>query len=615
LKAKEARRFESLFQSFAGAGGHGQGAERVAALRAELAARGLAGFLVPRADRQQNEYVPASDERLLWLTGFSGSAGLAIVLAESAALFVDGRYTSQAPVQVDTSVFSVVNIAETSPAAWIEAHLRSGERLGFDPWLHTPGAIAPWTKACAAVGGELAPSPGNPIDAIWPDRPPEPLGAVTSHAERFAGESAADKLERARADIGNADGLLVSDAHNVAWLFNIRGADVAHTPLPLCFAYLPKVGKPALFADARKLSNEMRELLSETADIEEPARLASFVESLGNAKARVAFDSATAPSMLTRTLTDAGGEPSLGPDPITLMKARKNETELAGSRAAHLRDGVAMTRFLAWFDAEAPEGRVTEILAAQALETFRRETGRLREISFGTIAAAGPNAAMPHYGVSENSNRAVAKGLFLIDSGGQYEDGTTDITRTIAVGRPGKTMRDRFTRVLKGHIAVARAVFPKGTTGAHIDAFARQALWRAGLDFDHGTGHGVGSYLSVHEGPQRISKAGATPLAPGMIISNEPGYYAPDRFGIRIENLVVVEPRGIKGAEREMLGFETLSLAPIDTRAIEPKLLDDEEITWLDDYHARVRETLSPLLDSKTRAWLKRATRRLKAAD
>jgi Xaa-Pro aminopeptidase len=558
--------------------------------------------------------VPASDERLLWLTGFSGSAGLAIVLGDRAALFVDGRYTSQAPAQVDTSVFSVLNISETSPAAWIETHLKSGERLGFDPWLHTPGAIAPWAKACADVGAELAPLPDNPIDAIWPDRPPEPLGAISSHPERFAGESAADKLERARADIKGADGLLVSDAHNVAWLFNIRGADVAHTPLPLGFAYLPKEGKPTLFVDARKLSSAMREILSDSADIEEPTRLTNFVESLGSAKARVAFDSATAPSMLTRRLTDAGGEPSLGPDPITLMKARKNETELAGSRAAHLRDGVAMARFLAWFDAEAPNGRVTEILAAQALETFRRETGALREISFGTIAAAGPNAAMPHYGVSEASNRAVEKGLFLIDSGGQYRDGTTDITRTIAVGKPSKIMRDRFTRVLKGHIAVARAVFPKGTTGAQIDAFARQALWRAGLDFDHGTGHGVGSYLSVHEGPQRIAKTGVTPLTPGMIISNEPGYYAPERFGIRIENLVVVEPRKIKGAEREMLGFETLSLAPIDTRAIEPELLDAEEIAWLDDYHAWAREALSPHLEGKTRAWLKRATRRLKSA-
>jgi len=313
-------------------------------------------------------------------------------------------------------------------------------------------------------------------------------------------------------------------------------------------------------------------------------------------------------------LKDAGGEPVVGADPITLMKARKNKTELAGARAAHLRDGAAMARFLHWFDAEAPGGNVTEILAAQALETFRRQTEALMEISFGTISAAGPNAALPHYGVTARSNRRVDKGLFLIDSGGQYQDGTTDITRTIAVGKPSREMRDRFTRVLKGHIAIARAVFPKGTTGAHIDAFARQALWRAGLDFDHGTGHGVGSYLSVHEGPQRIAKTGTTPLAPGMIISNEPGYYAPGKFGIRIENLVVVEPREIAGAERDMFGFETISFAPIDTRAIKPDLLDAEEIAWLDAYHAQVRDAISPLLDRATRAWLKRATRRLDAA-
>jgi Xaa-Pro aminopeptidase len=336
-----------------------------------------------------------------------------------------------------------------------------------------------------------------------------------------------------------------------------------------------------------------------------------FVGALGADGSRVAFDASTAPAILAQAFQRAGGEPAVGPDPITLMKACKNKVELAGARAAHVRDGAAMARFLAWFEREAPKGGLTEISAAEALETFRRETGKLKDISFPTIAAAGPHAAIPHYRVSEESNLKVGKGLFLIDSGGQYEDGTTDITRTIAVGKPTRGMRDRFTRVLKGHIAIARAVFPKGATGAQLDSFARAALWRAGLDFDHGTGHGIGSYLSVHEGPQRIAKTGTTALAPGMIISNEPGYYAAERYGIRIENLVVVQPVEIPGAEREMFGFETISLAPIDLSLIEARLLDKAEIAWLDDYHKRVRATLRPELDKKTRAWLVESTRKL----
>jgi Xaa-Pro aminopeptidase len=406
---------------------------------------------------------------------------------------------------------------------------------------------------------------------------------------------------------------LVSDPHNVAWLFNIRGADVSHTPLPLSFAHVPKSGAPTLFIDGRKLSNAIRARLSDLATIAEPTELPGFVDALGGDHGRIAFDASTVPEMLTRRLRTAGGEPVVGSDPITVLKARKNEAELQGARAAHVRDGAAMVRFLAWFHAEAPKGDLTEIRAAQALETFRRDTGGLKDISFPTISAAGPNAAMPHYRVSETSNRKVGRGLFLIDSGAQYEDGTTDITRTVAVGKLAREPRDRFTRVLKGHIAVARAVFPKGTTGAQIDALARQPLWRAGLDFDHGTGHGIGSYLSVHEGPQRISKAGAIALEPGMIISNEPGYYAVGRYGIRIENLIVVEPRTIAGAEREMLGFETISLAPIDAEAIDVKLLETDEIAWLDAYHARVRAILSPMVDRPTRAWLAKATRKLSA--
>ncbi|MGD1037013.1 MAG: aminopeptidase P family protein [Roseiarcus sp.] len=603
--------FESVYQSFAELGGPAHGAARVAALRAELAARDLNGFVAPRADEHQNEYVPAAAERLLWLTGFSGSAGLAIVLENAAAIFVDGRYTVQAAAQVDPAVFAVRHVVDEPPSAWIEGRLKPGERLGYDPWLLTPEMVERLGKACRAAGGELVALDSNPIDAIWTDRPAAPLRAVSAHPARLSGESAGAKIARVRAALGGKDGLLVSDAHDVAWLFNIRGADVAHTPLPLSFAYLPLEGRPTLFVDGRKLSKAMRARLSALAEIEEPDRLVPFMASLGARGARAAFDVGSAPARLTQALEAAGGAAILGPDPIALMKAVKNKAELAGARAAHLRDGAAMARFLSWFDREATKGELSEIAAAEALETFRRETGALKDISFPTISAAGPHAAMPHYRVSEASNSAIGRGIFLIDSGGQYQDGTTDITRTIVVGRATAEMRDRFTRVLEGHIAIARAVFPLGTSGAQIDAFAREALWRAGLDFDHGAGHGVGSYLSVHEGPQRIAKTGTAALVAGMIVSNEPGYYAAGRFGIRIENLVVVEERAIRGAERAMLGFDTISLAPIDLRLVEPKLLDKEEIAWLDAYHARVREAIGPLVDRETRAWLKQATRRV----
>jgi Xaa-Pro aminopeptidase len=605
------RAFKSVYQSFAERGGPARGAERARALRAELASRGLSGFVAPRADEHQNEYVPAGAERLLWLTGFSGSAGLAVVLMDKAAIFVDGRYVVQAAAEVDAATFAPRHLVNEPPSAWIAANLGAGGRLGYDPWLHTPEATERLAKACGEAGGELIAVDSNPIDAIWRDRPGPPLGRIVAHPERLAGERAAAKIARAQAALAENDRLVVSDAHAVAWLFNIRGADVAHTPLPLAFAYVPRQGRPALFVDRRKLSPTMGARLARLADVEAPEGLVDFVTRLGAAQARVAFDAASAPARLTQALEAAGGTAAVGVDPIALMKAVKNRAELAGARAANLRDGAAMARFLCWFEAEAPKGALTEIAATEALETFRRDTGALKEISFPTIAGAGAHAAIPHYRVSEASNAAIGRGLFLIDSGGQYEDGTTDITRTLAVGRPTAEMRDRFTRVLKGHIAIARAVFPKGTTGAQIDALAREALWRAGLDFDHGAGHGVGAYLSVHEGPQRISKTGTVALAAGMIVSNEPGYYAPGRFGVRIENLVVVEPREIAGAERETLGFETISLAPIELRLIEPKLMSRDEIAWLDAYHARVRKALSPLVDAATRRWLRETTRRI----
>ncbi|MEA2759737.1 MAG: Xaa-Pro aminopeptidase, partial [Methylobacteriaceae bacterium] len=450
----------------------------------------------------------------------------------------------------------------------------------------------------------------NPIDRLWADRPPPPHGAIARYPERLAGESATEKLARIREKLGGADALLISDPHAIAWTFNIRGSDVAHTPLPLAYALLPRKGQPRLYVDDAKLSNSVRARLSEIVDIEQPRRLVEDLTTGVRGK-RLRFDAATAPAKLVDIVRANGGTPEVGTDPIGLMKARKNARELAGVRAAHLRDGIALVHFLAWFERQVPKGKPTEIDAASALEAFRQESGKLRDISFPTISAFGAHAASPHYRVTRASNARIGRGLFLIDSGAQYEDGTTDVTRTIAVGRPTREMRDRFTRVLKGHIAISRLVFPVGTSGAQIDAFARQYLWAAGLDFDHGTGHGVGAYLSVHEGPQRISKIGHVALEPGMILSNEPGYYKAGEYGIRIENLVVVTPRKIEGGEREMLGFDVLTLAPIDLRLVQPNRMAPDETTWLDTYHRHVRATLSPHLPEDSRRWLAKATRRI----
>jgi Xaa-Pro aminopeptidase len=608
--------FEARFQSFEDAAEGAASAARVAALRTELARRNLTGFIVPRSDRHQNEYVPASEERLAWLTGFTGSAGAAIVLMERAVLFVDGRYTLQAREQVDTSVFAIEHLVETPPDRWIETNLTATDSLGYDPWLHTVEGAERLAKACAAAGATLVAMEPDPIDDIWRERPAPPLGAVTLHDARFAGETADAKLARIQAEIAKlrADALVVSDPHAVAWTFNIRGADVSHTPLPLAFAIVPREGRPSLYIDGRKLSNAVRDHLEARADVHEPSDFVDALAALGAAKQTVRLDQATAADALARLVATHGGKIARGADPIALMKAVKNDTEIAGARAAHLRDGAAVVRFLAWLDREAPQGKLTEIAAVAALESFRRDTGLLKDVSFPTIAGAGPDGAIVHYRVTTKTDRAIAPDeLFLIDSGGQYEDGTTDITRTVAVGTPTAEMRDRFTRVLKGHIAVARAVFPDGTTGAQLDSFARQFLWAEGLDFDHGTGHGVGAYLSVHEGPARISKLGTTPLKRGMILSNEPGYYKTGAFGIRIENLVlVVEGPAVKGAEKPLNGFETLTLAPIDRRLIAAELLTAEETAWLDRYHARVAQTLTPLLDAETRAWLAAATRPLR---
>jgi len=608
--------FEARFQSFEDSRETAAAPARVERLRTELKRRGLDGFVVPRADRQQNEYLPASEARLAWLTGFTGSAGAAIVLADRAALFVDGRYTVQAAAQVDAKIFSIEHLIDSPPQQWLEQNLRSGARLGYDPWLHTSENAERLRKACANAGAELVGVGDNPIDALWTDRPAAPAGAVSLHDVKFAGESAADKLKRIQAELKKlrADVLVVSDPLNVAWTFNIRGADIAHIPVALAFAVIPREGRPALYVDGAKLDNKVRDALEKIAAVRGPGDLARDVGELKGKTVRL--DLASAADALTRQVADHGGKPVSAADPIALMKAVKNHAEIAGARAAHKRDGVAVARFLAWFEREAPTGIVTEIDAVEALESFRRDSGLLKDISFPTIAGSGPNGAIVHYQVTRASNRTIGRNeLFLVDSGAQYEDGTTDITRTIAVGTPSDEMRDRFTRVLRGHIAIATAVFPENTSGAQLDPLARTPLWQAGLDFDHGTGHGVGSYLSVHEGPARISKLGAAALRRGMILSNEPGYYKTAAFGIRIENLVLViaAPEPV-GAEKPVNTFETLTLAPIDRRLIDTRMLTARERNWVDSYHARVQEVLSPLLDAPTSAWLDAATRPLGSA-
>jgi Xaa-Pro aminopeptidase len=604
--------FEAHFQSFDDRNERGASAPRIAALRAELARRGLDGFIVPRADEYQNEYVPPSAERLAWLTGFSGSAGLAIVLADHAAIFVDGRYQVQVVEEVDSKIFAVEHLVERPPSAWIEANLAAGKKLGYSPWLHTVDGAKRLAKACAAAGASFVAVTDNPIDAVWTDRPAPPLGPVVLHDLRYAGEETQHKLARVRAEMQKlaADAIVVSDPHAVSWLFNIRGSDVPHTPVVLAFAVVPQQGRPALYVDGRKLNNDVRHRLEELATVRAPADFERDLAALGSGKGAVQLDPAACPQAIARLIEGNGGKILRGSDPIATMKAVKNPVEIAGARAAQERDGAAVTRFLAWFDREAPSGRLTEIDAVEALESFRRDTGKLKDVSFPTISGAGSDGAIVHYRVTRKSNRRIAPGeLFLIDSGGQYEDGTTDITRTVIVGTPTDEFRKSFTLVLKGHIAIARAVFPDGASGAQLDSFARQFLWRSGLDFDHGTGHGVGSYLSVHEGPARISKLGAAPLKRSMILSNEPGYYRTGAYGIRIENLVLVtEAAAVADPEKPFNAFETLTLAPIDRRLVEPAMMSAEEITWLDAYHARVRDVLADLVDASTREWLDAAT-------
>ena len=584
------------------------GPTRVAALRKALAAQGIDGYIIPRADEYQGEYVPPGSERLRWLTGFAGSAGMAAVLARKACLVVDGRYTVQAREQVDTATFDILGVQGEKLSDWIITHAPKGAQIGYDPRLATPAWVESFENKLTAAGLGLRAVDGNLVDAVWADRPAAPVGAVAVHPAALAGLDAASKLADLQAILTKAGetALVLTMPDSIAWLLNIRGSDIPYTPFVLSFAIVPAQGRMEWFIDPRKLDDAARDHVTRIAELREPAQLSARLAALGAAKAKVRLDPQTASQWFLTTLTAAGATIKRHADPCQLAKARKNPAELAGARAAHLRDGVAMCRMLAWLAREAPAGGLDEIAVAQKLEAFRQATGVLKDLSFDTISAAGPHAALPHYRVNNRSNLPLEpNSVFLIDSGGQYQDGTTDITRTIAIETVAEEARQRFTLVLKGMIAVSLARFPKGTRGIEVDTLARRALWAAGLDFDHGTGHGIGSYLSVHEGPQRISKGGLVDLEPGMIISNEPGYYKEGHYGIRIENLVIVtEAAPIPGGDRPMLGFETLTLAPIDRHMILADMLSAEEKRWLDAYHARVLAEIGPQLDGPDRAWL-----------
>lgn len=605
----EALRQEKAALSAAAAPPPSDPAARLATLRARLTRMDLDGFVVPRADEHQGEYVPPRAQRLAWLTGFTGSAGLAVVTADRAAMFVDGRYTIQVRAEVPETLFEYLNLIEDPLGDWLVEALPRGARLGYDPWLHTPGWVEKLRGQLDRAGIALVSCPDNPVDAVWPDQPPPPLAPVVPHPLRFAGRPAAEK----RADI--AEGLrrkgvgaaVLTAPDSIAWLLNIRGGDVPCTPLPLAFAVIDDEGCVDLFIDRRKLVPGLDAHLGNQVAVRNPESFAEALDELGRGGRRVLADPAGAAAWIFDRLHLAGAHVVRDADPCALPKACKNPTELDGTRAAHRRDGAAVVRFLKWLSEEAPTGRVTEIAAAEALHAFRRGGEHFRGPSFETISGAGPNGAIVHYRVSEATDRRLEPGtLYLVDSGAQYLDGTTDITRTVAVGEPTAEMRERFTLVLKGHIALSTARFPKGTTGSQLDTLARHPLWQAGLDFDHGTGHGVGSYLSVHEGPQRIAKVPNTvALRPGMILSNEPGYYRAGAYGIRIENLVVVQPApDPAGAERPMMEFEVLTLAPLDRSLMEVAMLSKSEVEWIDAYHARIREELTPLLDTGTAGWL-----------
>ncbi|MGH1329909.1 MAG: aminopeptidase P family protein [Paracoccaceae bacterium] len=596
-----------MYQSFDVSSRPEQGPPRLASLRNQIANQGLAGFLIPRADMFQGEYVAACDDRLAWLTGFTGSAGFACVLSDIAGVFIDGRYRVQVQSQIDLSAFTPVHWPEVKIGDWLKEQLLDGGEIGFDPWLHTIGEIKTLRKSLQGSGLSLR-ACANLVDAIWADRPAPPMAPISAYPAQNAGEPHEEKRARLAADLReNGHGAaVITLPDSVAWLLNIRGADIPRNPVAHAMAVLTDDGKVQLFCAPGKADGIADHLGPDVAVLP----IEAFAAALAGITGPVLLDRASAPWALRVILKQAGSKISYGGDPCALPKARKNAVELAGARAAHLRDGAAMVEFLTWLDGQKP-GQFSEIDTVKALEGFRRDTEALREISFETIAGAGPNGAIVHYRVNTQSNRTVEAGqLLLIDSGGQYIDGTTDITRTVPIGPVGAEERACFTRVLQGMIAISQARFPRGVAGQHLDALARAPLWMAGMDYDHGTGHGVGAYLCVHEGPQRISRLSDVALAPGMILSNEPGYYREGAFGIRIENLIAVceAPPVAGGDNRDMLGFETLTYVPIDRRLIAVEMLSPGERDWLNAYHAQVRAHLQSRLSAPARAWLLAAT-------
>ena len=589
-------------------------ADRLAALRAQLSEQQLDGFVVPLTDEHMSEYVGSYAQRLEWLTGFQGSAGSAVVLSVQAAIFTDGRYTLQVRQQVDGANWSFQSVPETSIAAWLKDHAQSGDRIGYDPWLHRSDWVSQASAALAERGASLVAVRDNPIDRIWSDRPEPSKASLRVHPEKYAGLSSANKRQAIADWLAEhkADAAVLAALDSVAWTFNIRGEDVSHTPVALAYSLVHSDGTADLFVAGEKVTAELRQHLGNGVRLHERE---AFEDALGDLAGKaVAVDPERSVAAIVEALEKAGATVLPLRDPSVLPRAVKNPAELAGQRAAQARDGVAMARFLKWVEAEAPSGELDELSASDRLEALRREDPLLKDLSFDSISGAGPNGAIVHYRSSQVTNRKLEQGsLFLIDSGGQYLDGTTDITRTVAIGEPTPEMRDRFTRVLQGHIALATALFPKGTRGGQLDSFARRPLWDAGVDYAHGTGHGVGSFLSVHEGPQRIASAGGAhsggdePLCAGMILSNEPGYYKAEEYGIRIENLVLVVERPVPRAEKEMLGFETLTFAPIDRRLIVREMLSANEREWLDDYHAHVAAKIGPGLGDDDRNWLETA--------
>ncbi|WP_088184216.1 aminopeptidase P family protein [Sphingobium sp. Z007] len=584
--------------------------DRLKGLRAQLVRQKLDGFVVPLTDEHMSEYVGAYAQRLAWLTGFQGSAGSAVVLPEEAAIFVDGRYTLQVREQVDGAHWQYESVPQTSIAAWLKDHAGQGARIGYDPWLHTRAWVSQATQALAEKGAELVAVDTNPVDAIWPDRPARSDAKLVVHDDRFAGQSAAEK-RAAMADWlteKKADAVVLSALDSIAWTFNIRGKDVERTPVALAYAIVHADATADLYVAPEKMDEAVAQYLGNAVRVHDGATFAAALEDFAG-KTVIADPERAVAAIFTGL--DQGGATVLSlRDPAVLAKAIKNATEIAGHKAAQARDGAALSRFLHWVSVEAPKGGLTELSASDRLEAFRKDTGLLEDLSFDTISGAGPNGAVVHYRAEEKTNRPIENGtLYLVDSGGQYRDGTTDVTRTLAIGTPTGEMRRRFTLVLKGHIALARAIFPKGTRGGQLDVLARQYLWAEGLDYAHGTGHGVGSFLSVHEGPQRIATFGGgdEPLVAGMILSNEPGYYKTGEYGIRIENLVLVEERAVPGAEKDMLGFETLTFAPIDRALIATELLSGEEHAWVDAYHGAVLDVVGPQLEGDALAWLKAA--------